>query len=535
DTRRPPLGVAGEGRMNNRNSVLFAVGLALVALPGLGDSQRHQYIVMTKYLFVQPNASAPPPLATVVPKLGGHVDHSWNDRLVITLPDAAIDQVRQHAAVKYVQRVVTGPFTGHAQALSTSATSLRPSPTTTPPTWASGTYTYDNAGNITGIGNDTFIYDSLSRLKTANIQNKREDYEYDAYGNLTYKLTHDPDLPAGSQDRIVDLTARTDLATNRIGQEPYDPAGNDQGPNGTYLYDSFNMLRQKAPLGVPSYYVYTPDDQRIGSITCPSGPGDCWDQFWLISIRDVNGNVIRQYESPYYMPGTPSWPAAWKEDYVYRDGVLIGAERPAEEGGRRYFHVDHLGTPRLVTGAGAQRIAEHDYYPFGVEITPLAQETANGFDREDPLKFTGHERDLNSGTSPPNNTNYDDYLHARYRVPDWGRFSSPDPALGNLLQPGSWNRYAYVLNSPINFTDPYGLAKREPGQKMEPGDTCNGTVVDGWCTGETITVEAKDPWRQWWAHALAEWEAFRAAHANPTSALISQALQKPWVVSGIFP
>jgi len=59
------------------------------------------------------------------------------------------------------------------------------------------------------------------------------------------------------------------------------------------------------------------------------------------------------------------------------------------------------------------RIAEHDCYPFGVEITLLRQETPNGFDREDPMKFTGHERDFNVGTNYEN-INYNDYMHARY-------------------------------------------------------------------------------------------------------------------------
>jgi RHS repeat-associated protein len=40
-----------------------------------------------------------------------------------------------------------------------------------------------------------------------------------------------------------------------------------------------------------------------------------------------------------------------------------------------------------------------------------------------------------------------------------GRFTSPDPTLlsvnGFNLQ--SWNRYTYVLNNPLKFTDPLGL------------------------------------------------------------------------------
>ena len=42
----------------------------------------------------------------------------------------------------------------------------------------------------------------------------------------------------------------------------------------------------------------------------------------------------------------------------------------------------------------------------------------------------------------------------------WGRFTSPDPykASAGAGDPGSWNRYAYVQNDPVNNGDPSGLA-----------------------------------------------------------------------------
>jgi hypothetical protein len=38
-----------------------------------------------------------------------------------------------------------------------------------------------------------------------------------------------------------------------------------------------------------------------------------------------------------------------------------------------------------------------------------------------------------------------------------GRFMSPDPIAGNVMNPQSWNRYAYAANNPLKFTDPSGL------------------------------------------------------------------------------
>jgi RHS repeat-associated protein len=63
------------------------------------------------------------------------------------------------------------------------------------------------------------------------------------------------------------------------------------------------------------------------------------------------------------------------------------------------------------------------------------------------MQLTGHERDQSSGL---------DYLHARYYNPNVARFLSVDPGPPSARVPQSWNRYAYVLNNPINATDPDG-------------------------------------------------------------------------------
>ncbi len=49
-----------------------------------------------------------------------------------------------------------------------------------------------------------------------------------------------------------------------------------------------------------------------------------------------------------------------------------------------------------------------------------------------------------------------DYMHARYYNPMIGRFLSVDPVGGSVGSSQSWNMYAYVLNSPMNFVDPTG-------------------------------------------------------------------------------
>ena len=50
-----------------------------------------------------------------------------------------------------------------------------------------------------------------------------------------------------------------------------------------------------------------------------------------------------------------------------------------------------------------------------------------------------------------------DYMHARFCSPHLGRFLSMDPVGGNRRDSRTWNRYSYVLNNPIVFTDPTGM------------------------------------------------------------------------------
>jgi RHS repeat-associated protein len=95
----------------------------------------------------------------------------------------------------------------------------------------------------------------------------------------------------------------------------------------------------------------------------------------------------------------------------------------------------------------------HLYYPFGEEATAFNQDTIRA-------KFTGHERDLGN----PGGAGDDlDYMHARHHNPLLGRFLSTDAVGGSPAAPQSWNRYAYVLDNPMNYTDPAGLlAMRVP-------------------------------------------------------------------------
>jgi RHS repeat-associated protein len=87
-----------------------------------------------------------------------------------------------------------------------------------------------------------------------------------------------------------------------------------------------------------------------------------------------------------------------------------------------------------------------------------------GFGADGPRqKFTGYEREDELGL---------DFARARYYGSVQGRFTSIDPltASSNVNSPQSFNRYAYVLNNPVNATDPTGMSiGLDPFELLEDG------------------------------------------------------------------
>ena len=290
--------------------------------------------------------------------------------------------------------------------------------------WSSGTYSYDGAGNIKSIGTSAFTYDKVNRLVTANLFDgptgggnlKQQSYTFDPYGNIT-----------GITTNGAPRNTPTSTTTNRLtGVVTYDAAGNLTSWNGaTYQYDRFNQMTRMASVNEDWTYIYTADDERIWSFS--SGLSR-----W--TLRDLGGKVLREY-----LADSRGWSVG--TDYVYRGGLLLAAETQA---GRRHFHLDHLGTPRLITRASGDRAGYHVYYPFGEEATAFNQDSER-------MKFTGHERDL---ASPGGAGDDLDYMHARHCSPVTGRFLGSDKvASWKAAVPQTWNRFSYALNNPLNRID----------------------------------------------------------------------------------
>ncbi len=181
-----------------------------------------------------------------------------------------------------------------------------------------------------------------------------------------------------------------------------------------------------------------------GVYTAPNTPGD--HTITATSQQDASGvgNVTVH---------VPGWVLVWKRDIVY-----LGTREAAEfdTAGMHVTQVDHLGSPCIVTGPSGSLESQQKYLPYGELLEQIKQgqtsiTTAKG--------YTGHEQTDPSGLI---------YMQARFYVPWFGRFASPDPARDqHFEETQSWNIYSYVRNSPIMSTDPTGMESADGDGKIK--------------------------------------------------------------------
>ena len=155
---------------------------------------------------------------------------------------------------------------------------------------------------------------------------------------------------------------------------------------------------------------------------------------------------------------------------ITRDYVFLGQQRiafvPIATGNPYYYLSDHLGSAAVIASGDGKTIQwEGEFFPFGAQRTVITNIASNNYE------FTGYEYDSDTGYN---------YAIARFDAGRWGRFLSPDPYFGsiNIADPQSLNRYTYVVNSPINSTDPIGLQKSPQSAVNDSwGCTINGMMA----------------------------------------------------------
>ncbi|MFN3413529.1 MAG: RHS repeat-associated core domain-containing protein, partial [Thermoanaerobaculum sp.] len=172
---------------------------------------------------------------------------------------------------------------------------------------------------------------------------------------------------------------------------------------------------------------------------------DSTEQGIHYTLRGLGNEVLREV-SYSYNPSASRWQVVWEKDSIWAGKRLLASVSRTE--GIQHYHLDHLGSPRVVTNRCGQRVKLLDHNPWGLDRFSSTQDPERH-------RFTAHQRDVGSPTRSWDDL---DYMHARYYTGYLARMLSPDPVRGDVFSPQSFNLFAYVGGNPINFVDPWGLA-----------------------------------------------------------------------------
>lgn len=322
----------------------------------------------------------------------------------------------------------------------------------------------DNNGNVQsqtitlpGLTlSQSYTYDSLNRLLSAQEMNGanqtwKQSYTYidqnganGQFGNRRIDASNTtPNVTPAYNPTINPANNRFNSGQgygyDNAGNLTNDPAGN------TYSYDAENRqtLFNNGDVQIGGSYFYDGDGRRVKKVVGSTT---------TVYVYNADGQLIAEYSNTI------------SSSYA----------------GTSYLTEDSLGTPRIITYTDGSVKSRHDYLPFGEEIATVIgnRSSVTGYSTPDNInqKFTQKERDVESGL---------DYFLSRYYSSTQGRFTSADPlqASGRATQPQSWNRYAYVLNNPLQLTDPAGLIDQDP--------LCNQPVQIG-APGTSTTIQQPD-------------------------------------------
>jgi uncharacterized protein (TIGR02594 family) len=354
-------------------------------------------------------------------------------------------------------------------------------------------YTWDPNSNLKSrqdtLANrsETFSYDPLNRLTASTIAGQTAVlYSYAANGNLVNKAGN----VLGYRDsRIHAVTAATIKGQSRT--YAYDAAGRVTSDTArTYGWNSFHQLAWVSQLSCPRLKTFDPLDaassgipgiaqavqylpsQGVAQFDFDAG-GSRARQFLVrtfadTSTADVTTLYLGSYQREIHRTTAAGSPTPVTQKTLHRHN-LGGAIYTVEQTvGNSPVHklatilTDHLGSTDVIligtwngSAWGDFKSERQSFNPWGERRNAnswVNLRTASGDDRQASganykRGFTGHEMLDDFGLIHMNGRIYD---------PELGRFLSADPYVQVPEYSQNFNRYSYVLNNPLTYTDPTG-------------------------------------------------------------------------------
>ncbi|MFZ0770443.1 MAG: RHS repeat-associated core domain-containing protein [Candidatus Sulfotelmatobacter sp.] len=314
--------------------------------------------------------------------------------------------------------------------------------------WTLGTLGITDAFNASNTQNCTYGYDALARSSSVACTNSAggniwgQTFTYDAFGNIT------KNVPSG--DAGVSFQPNYTSSTNQFTipgfgcNVTYDSNGNlTNDCEYTYAWDAGgNAITVDSKI-----LTYDAMGRQVETTSGSTHTQILYSPIGKLGL--MTGQTAKTIRIP--LPGGSTF-------------ELIGATG----GTQHVLHADWLGSSRLSTNYGGRSLSfDTAYAPFGEYYAESSTSTTD-------LDFTGQFDDTES-------SDLYDFLFRKY-VNLSSRWISPDPAglaAVDFSNPQSWNRYAYVQNSPMGSVDPIGLACFGPQRALGLCNTAAGFGGNG--------------------------------------------------------
>lgn len=286
---------------------------------------------------------------------------------------------------------------------------------------------------------ETFTYDTIGRLwkwdLTYNAITRKTQYDYDALGNLTQVMLN---LSPVEENSYGESGAPPHALTSQLVNGVTTSIGYDTHGRQTTLgssrevthYSDFNLPKSVISGGKTWSFLYDAFGGRAKKTGINSSSN--WTYIGELYERRVDNGVTTHIFH------------AWGPEGPVADFSRTNAGSPLVP---TYLLNDVLGSVGALANDTAGVIGKQYFEPFGKRINA------------DGLAFTGSVGPVKDGFTGHEHEDLLGLINMRGRLYDPGlrRMLTPDPHVTFPLYSQSWNRYSYVHNNPLNFTDPTGF------------------------------------------------------------------------------